>query len=260
MSASMPELTQERSRRPGAFAELLNTESRLAWRNPRGLLIGLGFPVVLLLLFGELPHFHQRLSAYGGLTRFDVELPTLATMVVAALALLSLPSPLAAYREQGILRRMSITPVSPGWVLAAQLVVNVLLAFVGEMILFTLGVAAFGVTAPKDAGALALSLALCTAALFAIGLSIAAVARSASLPVISAATFFPLVFLAGLWIPVAQMPTALGDISKYSPLGAAVRAAQDAMQGTFPPTSSLLVMAAYAVVFGLCAWRFFRWE
>ena len=37
-------------------------------------------------------------------------------------------------------------------------------------------------------------------------------------------------------------------------------AAEGAIQGTFPPTSPLLVMAAYAVVFGLCAWRFFRWS
>jgi ABC-2 type transport system permease protein len=246
--------------RLGPFAELLSTEGRLAWRNPRGIVIGLGFPTMLLVLFGELPHFSQHLGSGHGLTRFDAEVPTLATMVVAALALLTLPSPLAVYREQGILRRMSITPVSPGWVLAAQVAVNLVLVAAGEVILFAVGVAAFGVNVPGDAGALALSLVLCTAALFAAGLSIAAVARSASLPVISAATFFPLIFLAGLWVPVAQMPSALADISRYSPLGAAVQAAQDAMQGTFPPASPLLVMAGYAALFGLCAWRFFRWE
>jgi hypothetical protein len=33
-----------------------------------------------------------------------------------------------------------------------------------------------------------------------------------------------------------------------------------AMQGHFPPTRPLLVMAAYAVVFGVVAIRLFRWE
>jgi hypothetical protein len=31
------------------------------------------------------------------------------------------------------------------------------------------------------------------------------------------------------------------------------------MQGSFPPATSLLVLVAYAVIFGLLAVRFFRW-
>jgi energy-coupling factor transporter ATP-binding protein EcfA2 len=134
--------------RLGPFADLLSTEGRLAWRNPRGIVIGLGFPTMLLVLFGELPHFSQHLGSGHSLTRFDAEVPTLATMVVAALALLTLPSPLAVYRDQGILRRMSITPVPPRWVLAAQVVVNLALAAVGEVMLFVVGYAAlFGLCA-----------------------------------------------------------------------------------------------------------------
>jgi ABC-2 type transport system permease protein len=109
-------------------------------------------------------------------------------------------------------------------------------------------------------GALALTLGLCIAALFAIGLAIAAVAHVSGLQLISAAIFLPLVFFAGLWIPRQEMPSALQRISDYTPLGAGVQATQDAIAGTFPPTRPLLVMAAYAVIFGLGAWRFFRWE
>jgi hypothetical protein len=32
------------------------------------------------------------------------------------------------------------------------------------------------------------------------------------------------------------------------------------MQGTFPPARPLLVMAAYAIVFGIAALKLFRWE
>ena len=78
--------------------------------------------------------------------------------------------------------------------------------------------------------------------------------------IIEAASFFPLIFLAGLWVPIQEMPTALQHISNYTALGAAVQAGQDAMQGMFPPTRSLLVMVGWAVVFGVAAWRFFRWE
>lgn len=56
------------------------------------------------------------------------------------------------------------------------------------------------------------------------------------------------------------MPGVLQGISDYTPLGAAVEAIQDSMQGQFPPTAHLLVLAAYAVVFGYLGRRYFRWE
>jgi ABC-2 type transport system permease protein len=48
----------------------------------------------------------------------------LIALVVAALGLSSLPTPLVSYREQGVLRRLSTTPLPPSWVLAAQLIIN----------------------------------------------------------------------------------------------------------------------------------------
>jgi ABC-2 type transport system permease protein len=245
---------------PAAFWRLVGCEARLALRNPRGLAIGIGFPVVMLVVFGELPHAQVHTAALGGMTRFDVEVPVLTTLVVAALALVSLPSPLATYRQEGILRRLATTPAPRSWVLAAPVLINLGLAIAGFIIIFVAGHLAFGLASPKNVGALALTLGLCIAALFAIGLAIAAVARVSGLQLISAAIFLPLVFFAGLWIPRQEMPGALQRISDYTPLGAGVQATQDAIAGTFPPTSPLLVMVAYAVIFGLAAWRFFRWE
>ena len=83
---------------------------------------------------------------------------------------------------------------------------------------------------------------------------------SGSLAIFEIACFFPLMFFAGLWVPVQEMPSALQQVSNYTALGAAVQAAQDAMTGTFPPARPLLVMAGWAVVPGLAARRFFRWD
>ena len=99
------------------------------------------------------------------------------------------------------------------------------------------------------------------AVLFAIGLMISSVARtSTAVNVIGRVTFFPLMFFAGLWLPRALMPSALLDISNYTPLGAMVQAVQASMKTGFPPAVPLLVLAAYAVVFGYLARHFFRWE
>lgn len=56
------------------------------------------------------------------------------------------------------------------------------------------------------------------------------------------------------------MLAVLRYISDVTPLGASVEALQSAMRGAFPPATSLLVLAAYAVIFGLLALCFFRWE
>jgi ABC-2 type transport system permease protein len=108
---------------------------------------------------------------------------------------------------------------------------------------------------------LALAVLLSIAGLFSIGLVIAAVARTTtSASVFGRVLFFPLIFLAGLWWPRELMPGGLQALSGISPLGATVEALQDSMQGQFPPAMPLLVLAAYAVVFGLLARRLFRWE
>ncbi|HZD65069.1 MAG TPA: ABC transporter permease, partial [Acidimicrobiales bacterium] len=194
----------------------------------------------------------------GGATLFHLYVPILGSFVIGMIALCSLPGPLASYREQGILRRPSTTPAPRAWVLAAQVLINLVLVVIG---LVVVGVVAYGLAAPQEPGGLVLSVALSIAALFAIGLLIAAVmptARGAA--ALGSLTFFPLIFFAGLWVPRQVMPTVLQHISNYTPLGASVQAVQDSMQGAFPPAASLLVLAGYAVVFALLAWRLFRWE
>jgi ABC-2 type transport system permease protein len=56
------------------------------------------------------------------------------------------------------------------------------------------------------------------------------------------------------------MPRLLRYVSHGTPLGAAVQALQRASEGHWPHAPQLLVMAAYALVFGLAAAKLFRWE
>ena len=244
-----------------AFGQIVRNEARLAWRLPAGLIFGVGLPMLLLTIFNLIPSFHQTQASLGGLTLFDVYVPILIAMVIAIIALISLPGPLVTYRDQGILRRLATTPVPPSWVLAAQLVVAFCTTIASLLILVVASIAAFGVDVPKNPGALVLATVLSIAAMFAIGLCIAAVARSGiAARAIGAAAFYPMLFFSGMWFPRELMPAVLQDISNVTPLGAAVEAIQDSMQGQFPPAEPLLVLAGYALVFALIARRFFRWE
>jgi len=247
--------------RGAAFGQIVLNEARLTWRRPVALIAGVGIPVLLLVIFGELPSFHQATAALGGYTAFDLYVPVLIAFSLAMLALLGLPMPIASYRELGVLRRLSTTPVPPSWLLAAQGVVQLCLALASLVIIFVTSVAAFGAPAPKSPAGLILSVAVSVAGLFPIGLAITAIARTANgASVIGRLAFFPLMFFAGLWLPRALMPNLLVDISNYTPLGAAVQAIQASILQGFPPAAPLLVLAGYALVFAFLAKRFFRWE
>jgi ABC-2 type transport system permease protein len=247
--------------RRDAFGQIVLNEARLARRGPMALIGSIGLPVLLTVLFGELPSFHQTLSQLGGVTLFDTYVPIIMALGLAMLTLWGLPGPLVSYRELGILRRLSTTPVPPSWLLAAQVVIQLFVALAGLAIVVVASVAAFGAPVPKSIGGLVVSCLLSIAGLFALGLLIAALAPTASsVNVIGRLTLFPLLFFAGLWLPRALMPGILQGISNYTPLGAAVQAIQDSMQTGFPPAAPLLVLAAYALVFAFMARRFFRWE
>jgi len=259
LSLALPRAT--RPTRRAAFGQIVLNEARLTWRKPAGLAGGVAFPVLLLVIFDAIPAFRQPAGDLGGLTRIGVYVPILIVFGLGMLTLFGLPVPLVSYRELGILRRLSTTPVPPSWLLAAQGVVQLCVALASVLLLVVGGVAVFGTPVPKNPGGLVLSVALSIAGLFPIGLVIASVARtSGGASIFGRLLFFPLMFLAGLWWPRELMPGVLQGISAASPLGAAVEAMQDSMQGQFPPAAPLLVLLAYAVVFGYLAKRFFKWE
>jgi ABC-2 type transport system permease protein len=245
----------------GAFGKIVLNEARLVWRLPVALIGALALSLMLLVIFGTVHSTLKSLKALGGHSYFYVYFPIFVALVIAGIALLSMPGPLASYRERGILRRLSTTPVPPTWVLAAQIIVNVTLEALALVIFLAVSFAVFAVGAPKTLAGFLLAVVLCIAAVFAIGLCIAAVAPSERIGAAAGTVMFAfLMFFAGLWIPRVLMPAALRDISELTPLGAAVEAIQDSLYRGFPPIAPLLIMAAYAAIFGFLANRFFRWD
>jgi hypothetical protein len=95
------------------LAKLALTEARLFWRDPTGWFFALAFPPLLLVILGSIPAFREPDAELGGLRVIDLYVPILVGFVLAMLAISVLPSYLATYREKGILRRLSVTPVQP---------------------------------------------------------------------------------------------------------------------------------------------------
>lgn len=250
-----------RTERRHPFRRLVITEARLAWRQPVGLLWGVGLPVLLLVIFGSIPVFQEPLPGLGGMTLFDAYVPILMIVVLSMLAFLSMPSALASYRELGVLRRISATPVPPSRVLAAQLVVNLALALLALTLIVVIGMSGFGLALPEHLPGFLVAIAFSAVCLFSLGLVIAAFARtSGAAAALGNAAFFPLAFFAGLWLPQQQMPDLLRGISQATPTGAAAQALNETVAGQFPSLAPLLLLAGYSAVFAIVATRWFRWE
>ncbi|WP_449061118.1 ABC transporter permease [Planomonospora algeriensis] len=245
------------------MSKMITTEAKLFLREPGGLIFAILLPLVLLIGLGNvIPGLQEANPDMGGQRGIDNYFPAMMTILsVVTMALTVLPGTLAAYREAGVLRRMSTTPVSPIRVLVAQLVNNLVVAVIATTLLVVLGNLFLDVPVPKNLLPFVGVFLLGTASLFAIGLLIAAVAPTAkSAPAIGSLLMFPLMFVAGMWFPREFMPDLLQRIGDFLPLAPFGQALRDTWAGDAPQTLNLVVMAATLLLFGGLAARFFRWQ
>jgi ABC-2 type transport system permease protein len=253
--------TQAPAVRRSALARLTITEFRLFLREPLLVFWGFAFPLLLLIVFGLIPAFKQTHAGYRGLTVLDSYVPILIVLMLAMLSYFALPTVLASYREQGILRRLRTTPAGAFRVLAAQLLVNFLSAAVMVALILVVARLAFAVPFPLAPGVWVVVALLTAAGTLAAGLFVAAVAPTGRVAsAIGSILFYPLMFFSGLYLPIPSMPPVLQHICHATPLGAAWESFQDAALGHWPPALALATMVAYPVAFGLAAARLFRWE
>jgi len=232
-----------------ALAKMTSVELKLLVREP-GSMFTILIPLFILVIFGS--------SIEPGDT---VLVPMALAIAVGLVGLYMLPTTMATYRERGILRRLSTTPVRPLSMLVVQVLLQVVLALVTCALLVVVAGTLLGARLPTDVLWLAVTFLLGTAAMFGIGLLIAALApngRAAN--GFGVLLYFPMAFLAGLMQPKDQMPAILATVGEFTPLGAFRQVLQEVWAGGSPSLVLLGMLAAYAVIFSAVAARFFRWE
>jgi ABC-2 type transport system permease protein len=258
MGSRFRELTSHRSR--AGFAELLKVQAKLSLREPYGLLMGIGLPVVLLAVFGFIGQQVPGAVGDTGLSIIDLWTPTILVLSFLYIAV-SLPNTLVRDREIGWLRRVSTTPLHPSMLLAAQMVINLVLAAAATVIIIGGGALVYGASLHVQIMPFVVSLLLTLVELFALGLALVALAPTQTVArSLSGVVSLALMFLSGLWVQPAQVGDPLATIMYYSPTGAAVRALLAAVFTGSVSYAALLTMAVYTILFGFIAIRFFRWE
>ncbi|HEY3954469.1 MAG TPA: ABC transporter permease [Streptosporangiaceae bacterium] len=252
------------ARRPAAlagFGKFAFVETKLFLRERVAVAALLGIPVALVIGFGLIPGFGKPSKTLSGQIGTEYIASLGVAIVIAMIALNGIPQVMGTYREQGILRRLSATPVRPALLMAAKLAVWLGTVLVSVTLVIAVARLAFHVPLPVEFGWFVLAVVLGVAALFALGLLVAAVAPTArAANGIGMLLFIPSMFLAGVYYPTDEMSHSLQIVGEYSPLGAALHAVRDSWMGQQPHPLYLGIMAAWAVAASLAAARFFRWE
>ncbi|AXG80403.1 ABC transporter permease [Streptomyces paludis] len=245
----------------GVFRAVLKAETRLFLREPGSLFWIVLFPTVLTTILGLIPSFRETDGALGGRRVIDLYVPVGVLLAMIMSGIQAMPPVLTGYRERGILRRMSATPVRPGSLLAAQILLHGLAAVCSAVLVIVVGRLAYGVRLPERLAGYAVALLLTTASALALGAVVCAVSRTQRIAsAVGSLVFFPTMFTAGVWLPVQSMPETLRHIVEATPFGASSQALDQAMRGGWPEWSHLGVTALWAVLLTAVAARRFRWE
>ena len=240
---------------------VLRTELRLFRREPGALFWILLFPTLLLVILGSIPSFRKPDHDFGGLRTVDAYVPVSVLLGMIVGALQSMPQNVTGYRERGILRRMSTTPVRPSALLSAQMLVYGAAALVSAVCVLLVGRLAFAVRLPEQPYGYLLALLLAVLAALALGAVVSALSRTTKIAsAIGSAVFFPMMFCAGVWLPVQAMPDVLARIVGCTPFGAAAQALNRAAAGDWPGWGHLGVLVAWTLLLSGAATRWFRWE
>jgi len=236
-----------------------------ASRNPRVLVFGMAFPVVLLVLFGSIFSGSGTERFAGG--RIDTHAyftGGLMAYVIALQAFTQLAITVTTQRETGQLKRLRGTPM-PAWTfMAAQILRVLVLTVFMSALLLAIGAVVFGVAVPAPGVVgLVVYVALGTAAMVGLGLAASVLFNSAD-AASSAAPFLAVMlsFISGVFISVSILPSWLVSIGKVFPLYHLADGLQRSLAGatTGLNASDVAVLAAWGLAALLFAVRRFRWE
>jgi ABC-2 type transport system permease protein len=243
------------------FSRLAFVEGKLFLREHSALLGVFGLPVALVIGFGLIPGFGDPQKGLSDQIGTEYIAAVGVGIVLASLGLTGVPMVIGQYRQRGVLRRLAVTPIRPLTLLLADLAVWAASAVLSVALVVAVVRIAFHVPIPHAAGWFILAIALGIASLFAVGMLAAAVAPTArGAAGIGWLLFFPNMFLAGIYFPTEDMSGTMRQIGNFTPLGSALHAVRDSWMGIDPRPEYLGIMAAWALVAGTLATRFFRWD
>ena len=203
---------------------------------------------------------------YQGYKGFII--PGIAAMAIMQNGIFSVVFTLLSYKNQGVLRRLQATPISPSHFIVGHLISRVTIIILQTFLLLIMGVFILGVSIGQGsimAWINILLLSLLGGVLFlSIGLAISSLAPSEdSAPALANLVTFPMLFLSGVFFPIDFLPKFVGYVSNILPLthlaqGIRLSALYGNSTLTTLPQIGITILWL-AIAFSICAFTF-KWE
>jgi ABC-type multidrug transport system permease subunit len=188
--------------------------------------------------------------------------PVLALNVMGSFWGLS--ATLVMYREQGILRRFHVAPVTASDMLASSVFANFVLTLPTVIVELLVARTVFHVAHLGNLFAAFLFVCAGTVSFGSLGLVVASVTNTMQeTQVINQLMWLPLIFLSGATFPLTYLPAAVQGFSVFLPATYLVVALQQAIFFGKAATEllvPLLALALWAVLSFFIASQLFRWE
>jgi ABC-2 type transport system permease protein len=234
----------------------LGYQLRLLARTPRAAFSAFLLPILLLVAFHLAGSYSGSAGLVGGLTAFGVIMTGYATHAGGVVAA----------RERGVLMRLRGSPLPPWAYFSGSILASTALCLLSATT--TLLVARLLGMPLRLAEGPALLLVTLLGALSwaALGTAVTGfIPDAGSAGPLLSATYLPVVFISGVFVPVTAEPGWLATVASWLPAEPFIHALSATLQSSgpaipMPPTGDLLGCALWAVVGFYVALRRFRWE
>jgi ABC-2 type transport system permease protein len=218
------------------------------------------FPVIMVLIFGS-AFANQTVS---GLPAINYLLPGIIVMALMMVTMNNNTIKVAADREKGIYRRLSLTPLKRQSILLGQIFVRYLIAIASTALLIAVGSSIFKAHIGGSDLLFLMVLTLGALTFTSLGFVLSSMVKNTqSAMTLCMAVLFPLMFLGGCFWTLNQMPSFLQSVAAMLPtthLNTALRMITMQGAGFSQIWREFPVLLAWLV--GCCALavKFFKWE
>jgi ABC-2 type transport system permease protein len=237
-------------------------ETKLFLREPVGAFFTLVFPLMMLFLFGSI-YGNAPTPYFNGRGTVDISVPAYTAMIIATTGLVGLTITMASYRENGILRRLRTTPISPFVVLVAQLIVLFMMTVLGMLLLVIAGKLVYQMHFEGNVLSVLAAFVLSSLSFFALGFVLAGLMPTArTAQVVGMVLLYPMLFLSGAGFPRELLPETIKKISTFLPLTYVVTLLRGLWVGEAwnQHLTEVFVLVGILVLGVLVSIKTFRWE
>ena len=240
-----------------AFLAFLKIDLKLALRNRAVLFFNYLFPLMFFFIFAYAFQAKQSGSAVLVVTM-------VTTIGILGSGFWGAGMRTVQEREENILRRYKVTPITPVPLLFATICMGVILYLPTLILMLFLAHVLYGMQMPGNLVSLFLFVCFGAAAFRALGLIIASVVNSSQeANVLIQIVYMPMLLLSGATFPLWVMPTWLQIVTQFIPASYLVIGMSGIMQhgeSILQNSKSVLALLVTIAVATFIATKLFRWE